>query len=827
MKRLLPVLFILTGYTTIAQVVVTASRDQSWKKIYRASATKINDLVDTKLDVKFDYDKAYMYGKEWVTLHPHFYATDSLSLDAKGMNINEVSLVKDGKRTPLHYDYDSSILFITLDKTYKEDEKYTIYIDYVSKPNEYRSAGSAAITDDKGLYFINPKGEDKDKPTQIWTQGETESNSVWFPTIDKPNQKTTEEITMTVPDKYVTLSNGLLINQKKNADGTRADTWKLDMPNAPYLFFMGVGDYAIVKDTYKGKEVNYYVEKEYAPVARKIFGLTPEMMKFFSERLNYEYPWPKYDQITGRDYVSGAMENTTATLHTDALQQNARELTDGNKYEDYVSHELFHHWFGDLVTCESWSNITMNESFADYSEYLWREYKYGKDNADEYNYKAMGEYLNSGDDDKDLVRFYYRDKEDPFDAVSYQKGGRILNMLRHYLGDDAFFKGLNLYLATNKFGTGEAQQLRLALEQVSGRDLNWFFNEWYYGSGQPDLDISYQYNAATQTEKVFINQKQEINKIFSMPLAIDVYQGADKKRYDVWINNRNDTFSFPVKSRPDLINVDADKTLLANKEDHKGLDEFAYQYKHATNYVDRREAVDFCLDHFENDSAKALLMYAFNDQRPLLRKHILSSLKAGKLDKSFIAKVEAMAKTDTSTLVKASAIDLMGDLKNKSYEDFFVAATKDSSYSIAGAALGALDAIDDAKAIALLPELKKDARGDLENTIEEVELTAKTDADFDEMYNRFAGAPITKKFNEVFNFITYLNNVNNVPNFKKGVDTVINFRNKATAYGQELTDEITNALGDLKDKKSASKKSAGNNAKAIKEEIAYLDAKLK
>jgi len=642
MKKLLPALFILACHLTFAQITVTSSRNQSWKKIYRASATKINDLIDTKLDVKFDYDKAYLYGKEWVTLHPHFYPTDSLSLDAKGMNINEVSLLKDGKKTPLHYIYDSLVLDVSLDKTYTADEKYTIYIDYTSKPNEFREEGSAAITDAKGLYFINPKGEDKNKPTQVWTQGETESNSVWFPTIDKPNQKTTEEISMTVPDKYVTLSNGLLVSQKKNTDGTRTDTWKLDMPNAPYLFFMGVGDYAIIKDSYKDKEVNYYVEKEYAPVAREIFGLTPEMIKFFSERLNYEYPWPKYDQITGRDYVSGAMENTTATLHTDALQQNARELVDGNKYEDYISHELFHQWFGDLVTCESWSNITMNESFADYSEYLWREYKYGKDNADEYNYKDMQEYLNSGEDDKDLVRFYYRDKEDPFDAVSYQKGGRILNMLRRYLGDDAFFKGLNIYLNANKFGNGEAQQLRLALEQVSGRDLNWFFNEWYYGNGQPDLDIKYDYDAVAKKAKVFITQKQD--KIFSMPLAIDVYEGADKTRYNVWINNKNDTFAFAVKSKPDLINVDADKALLATKDDHKSISEFVYQYTHATNYVDRREAVDFCIDNPGSDSAKNLLLIALNDQRPLLRKHILANIKADKLDKSFIPVVETIAK---------------------------------------------------------------------------------------------------------------------------------------------------------------------------------------
>ena len=175
-------------------------------------------------------------------------------------------------------------LNIKLDRLYKGGEKYVLYFDYVSKPNEVKSQGSAAITDAKGLYFINPKGLEKNKPTQIWTQGETEANSVWFVTIDKPNQKTTQEITMTVPSKFVTLSNGLLTSQKTNKDSTRTDTWKMDLPHAPYLVFMGVGDFAIVKDSYKGKEVSYYVDKKNAPYARGVFGETPEMIKFFEEK---------------------------------------------------------------------------------------------------------------------------------------------------------------------------------------------------------------------------------------------------------------------------------------------------------------------------------------------------------------------------------------------------------------------------------------------------------------------------------------------------------------------------------------------------------------
>ena len=274
-----------------------SKNDTTWKHEYRGSAPKINDLVHTKLAVSFDYDKSYMYGKAWITLQPHCYPTDSLTLDAKGMDIKKVAVVRGDQLRNLTFAYDSSLLDIHLDKTYKPGEKYTVYIDYVSRPNELKAQGSAAITDARGLYFINPKGTEKDKPTQIWTQGETESNSAWFPTIDKPDQKSTEEIEMTVPSKYVTLSNGLLVHQTNNGNGTRTDDWKMDLPHAPYLFFMGVGDYAIIKDSYEGKDVAYYVEKPYAPVARRIFGYTPEMIAFYSKVLGVDFPWAKYDTL--------------------------------------------------------------------------------------------------------------------------------------------------------------------------------------------------------------------------------------------------------------------------------------------------------------------------------------------------------------------------------------------------------------------------------------------------------------------------------------------------------------------------------------------------
>ena len=816
MKNFL-LLIVLTGFVRVSMAQDNESTDTSWKHIYRATATRINDLVHTKLEVSFDYDKAWMYGKEWVTLHPHFYASDSLTLDAKGMEIKEISLVKGSLKTPLKYSYDSMQLKITLDKMYKEGENYTIYINYVSRPNELKEEGSEAITSAKGLYFINPKGEDKDKPIEIWTQGETESNSAWFPTIDKPNQKTTEEITMTVPSKYVTLSNGVLKSQKKNADGTRTDYWKMDLPHAPYLFFMGVGDYVIVRDHYKNLPVDYYVEKEYAPVAKKIFGETPAMIGLYERLTGVPFAWPKYDQIVGRDYVSGAMENTTATLHQESAYQNARELVDQNIWEEVIAHELFHQWFGDLVTTESWSNITLNESFADYSETLWDTYRHGKDAGDEHIEDNRQAYLsNPADESKNLVRFYYQNKEDVFDQISYPKGGAILHMLHNYVGDSAFFKSLNLYLTTNKFKSAEAQQLRLAFEAITGQDLNWFWNQWYYGSGQPDLTINYDYS--NKTARVIIEQTQATGKIFKLPIAIDVYSGgANKKRYQVWAENKTDTFYFPADTKPSLINVDADKVLLCKKTDNKSADEFEQQFKYAGNYMDRKEALEYFAANKLGNLALGL-----HDRYYGLRLFTLQKIDEGETYTvpSVLKDIEQIADNDPNKLVKAKALEILVKLNDKKYESLFNTYVNDSSYSVAGASLEGLIKLEPDQAYTLAKKYSKDAKGKLGEVVTKSLMANASEDDFNALYENYKNSPLSQaKIQQTISFGNYLAIVKNADDVRKGVDAIMDVRNQVPEKYRGFVDP---GIKQTFNKISKAKRSEGNIELAD-----YIDGLLK
>ena len=673
---------------------------------YRATHTKATELKHTKLKVNFDFEKEQMNGEEWLTASPYFYPTDSLVLNAKAMLIHEVALDKKGTKLPLKYEYNDDLLKINLDKIYNRDQDYTIYIKYTARPNEIKDKGGKAITDAKGLYFINAQGKETDKPTQIWTQGETESNSAWFPTIDKPNQKTTQEIYMTVPDKFVTLSNGIMKSSMKEGNGLRTDHWVMDKKHAPYLFFMGVGDFAVIKDQWRNVAVDYYVEKEYEPYAKQIFGNTPEMLEFFSKQLKYDYPWQKYSQLVGRDFVSGAMENTTAVIHAENAHQKAGQLIDENHWEETIAHELYHHWFGDLVTTESWSNLTVNESFANYSQYLWNEYKYGKDAADFGLWESLRGYFNDPENiSKDLVRFDYHKREDMFDRVSYNKGGGILHMLRNYLGDDAFFNGLSDYLKSNEYGTGEAHQLRLSLEKVSGKDLNWFFNQWFFGSSHPKLEV--KYSLEPMKKEVVVNINQTGNQYFEFPLAIDIYEGAKYKRHQVWVEAKGrNSFSFQYHQKPNLVNVDADGILLAEINDTKNAEEYLHQYLHSKDLKSRLLAIQYAKEN-QNPTTLKILLAGLKDSYFKMRIQALDALDLTKPEvvKLALAEVEKIAQSDPKTLVQAKAIGKLAELGNKKYLPIFEKGIQSVSYSVQGNSAYGIAKIDSANSKSLLEKI--------------------------------------------------------------------------------------------------------------------------
>lgn len=666
---------------------------------YQAEATKYFDLIHTTLDVRFDWSKSHLLGKAEISMRPYFYAIDSVVLDAKGFEINSIQLANGTSVIDLKYSYDSLQLNIKLDKFYSRKDTLKLLIDYVAKPDELKVVGSSAIVADKGLYFINPLGKIPGKPRQIWTQGETEANSCWFPTIDKPNQRTTQEIYITVDSNFTTLSNGLMISSTDNGDGTRTDHWEQKKDHTPYLFMMAIGEFAVVEDKWNDLEVNYYVEPQYKKYAKRIFGNTPEMMTLFSDRLGYKYPWDKYNQVAVRDYVSGAMENTSASLFGEFVQRNEAEL-EYNDYESIVAHELFHQWFGDLVTCESWSNLALNESFATYGEYIWIEYKYGMDAA-QYNWKNdKNAYLREAQAyQEDLIRFYYEEKEDMFDRHTYQKGGLILHALRKYLGDDAFYTGIKEYLHSYEFQPVEAHQLRLAMEKVCGEDLNWFFNQWFYGSGHAELEIKHHYNDSLKLFTLTIEQVQDTfdQTYFKLPLKV-AFQFDNSIRYEnIVIDKQWQQFEFAMENLPKNYVVDAERVLIGKaKYLNKDKDNWMTQYQMAAHYLDKDEALYELMPVINDDDVFDLFVKAFEENFYATRLSAIDNMPVDTSKTKRIDLLYSVAKNDKDVKVRMSAIDKLGALESKSLLERLKRLIEEEKSNIAkGRILRAIKNIDE------------------------------------------------------------------------------------------------------------------------------------
>lgn len=770
---------------------------------YNPSHTFEHDLIHTKIEIAFDWANKRANGKATLTLRPWFYPADRVTLDAKNFDIKNVSF--DGRTDKLNYDYNGETLTVFLGKTYTRNEEFKLAITYVAKPDERNTfGGSDAITSDKGLFFINPDGADPEKPKQIWTQGETENSSRWFPTVDKPNERCTQEIYITVEDKYKTLSNGLMVSSKKNADGTRTDYYKMDKPHAPYLFMMAIGEYAVVKDKWRNIDVEYYVEPKYEAYARDIFPHTTEMLEFFSNKLNYPYAWPKFAQVVVRDYVSGAMENTTAVIFGEYMNGTTRELLDTRmNNERVVAHEMFHHWFGDLVTTESWANLTLNEGFANYSEYLWMEHKHGRDEADNHLMnEQQGYILSAAGGGHPLIHFAYNDREDMFDAHSYNKGGAVLHMLRQEVGDEAFFAALNRYLKRNEFTDVEVHELRMAFEDVTGRDLNWFFNQWYLGAGHPNLDISYSWDEATKKAGVTIAQTQTaeggVANVFELPMAIDLYDASGKSvRHNVRVTKRTQTFYFDAAAKPALINADAAKTLLCVKNDQHSAEEWAFMYRHAPLFRDRYEALEnLSGDKKAADLAKQVAAEALNDKFWGIRSKALEM--ADGETPGVMERVASIAEKDNQPSVKATALTILGETGDKRYLDVIKKGLgNDQAFSVVGAALGALGKFDPAAAAAVTQTLQKEDNSEIIAKLAELYAQMPDRGQIAYFEQKMSKVDLMAAFSFFDSYQKFLTGLGDVALIDKSIETI-----KAISFDQQTSQwrrfGATKAIADVR-----------------------------
>ena len=701
----------------------------------QGSVERIFDLLHTELDVRPDLPTQTLEGTARLRLRPYFFTQDSLILDAKGFRIDEVALETGAGRQPLPWRYDSLRLRIALDRPYRRTDSLTVFVRYLAQPESLKSYTGQAVADHQGLYFINADGSDPYKPRQFWTQSQPQSASCWFPTLDQPNERTTSVIRLTVPDSFVTLSNGVLTAQAPaTRTGERTDTWRMDLPHAPYLFMIAGGRFVVTEDRWRGRPVQYYLEPEYAPYARLIFGHTPEMMDFFSERFGVDFPWAKYAQIVVRDFVSGAMENTTAVVHMEDVQHDARAHLDANQ-EEYISHELVHHWFGDYVTCESWTHTTLNEAFATYGEVLWKEHKYGLAEAQKHLASDRQIYFDeAANEAKDLIRYAYGHPDEMFDRHSYQKGGCILHMLRHHLGNEAFWASVRHYLQKHAFRPVEADELRLAFEEITGRDLHWFFDQWFFDKGHPQLEVDYSWAADTGVLRVRIQQRQahvSNFRLFRLPTHLRIEQANGTERLiELDLRRADTTLEIALAAEPRNAELDPERSLLAQWQERKPEGWWLHQLRRRESFLAVQAACANQQERAASDPATEAAWLALLDSPEAALREL--AYPAAFYDSSAPAPAQLIERTwevvrnDPNALMRYVALDLLAQqaTSGERWDALLRDAVRDSSYAVSLMALRLLHERQPEEALAVAQTLRASRHGRTRATVARILLQA-------------------------------------------------------------------------------------------------------
>jgi aminopeptidase N len=684
------------------------------------------DLQHSKIALQFDTDQRKIMGDVTHSLSILRDGTTKIAFDSVGLTIQSVTVNK----SPAKFETPEGKLIVPLPAPAKAGDKFDVAIHYEGKPV-------------KGLYFILPDKDYPDRPKQVWTQGESEDTRYYLPTYDYPNDRLTTETILTVPASWITVSNGKLVNVTDAGKGLKTWYWKESVPSSTYLITVVAGEFDEVKDSWRGTPVAYYAPKGRGDRLPINYGRTPAMLDLFSKKFGVDYPWEKYAQVMVDDFVAGGMENSSATTNTSSSLVHPKLAPEYLTGEDgLISHELGHQWFGDLVTCKDWGDIWLNEGFATFLEFVWSESRYGKDQADYERWESTREWLESKNLwNKSIVRHDFDDSSE-FDGNAYGKGGWVLYMLRHQLGDDAFYRSMKRYLETNRGKNVVTADLAKAIEEATHTNVDQFFSQWLYGAGAPKFDLSYTYDNEKHQVALTVKQTQTVEGrvgIFRVPLEVEITTVAGSKPYPITVSKASQIFTLPADSAPLLVLFDKGGHLLKSAEFHKEKKEWLYQLKNAADLSDRADAVvalgkikkdeevvAALADALRNDkawgvrataadtlgelggpnAAKPLLEAANSNDGPWVRSRVVAALGNIKDDAAVAAKLNSIAKDDSSYRARATALQGLGRLKApNAFATLEAAVAADSPDSfLRNAALRAFSSLGDDKAVPLLFE---------------------------------------------------------------------------------------------------------------------------
>ena len=720
-RRKMPNMGTMLSYVVLALgITVTAGADEPYAR------SRNYDLQHSRVALHFDLEQKKVIGDVTHTLVLLRDGLEQVSFDSVGLQIQRVKVNKGQAK----FSTTDNQLIVNLPKAGKSGEIYEIEINYEGKPT-------------KGLYFILPDKDYPNRPRQIWTQGESEDTRYYLPTYDYPNDRLTTETILTVPATWITVSNGKLISTSDAAGGMKIWAWRESQASSTYLFTVVAGEFSEVKDSWRNIPVTYYAPKDRADRLRANYGRTPAMIEYFSKRLGVDYPWEKYAQSMVDDFVAGGMENSSATTNTASSLRSPKLVGEYPTDEDgLISHELGHQWFGDMVTTKDWGNVWLNEGFATFLEYMWMEGHYGKDHADYDRWESARDWFQMHDlYAKPIVRHDFEDSG-IFDGNSYGKGSWVLYMLRHQLGEEAFYAGMKHYLEVNRGKNVVTADFIKAMEEATHTNEDQFFDQWVYGAGAPKFEISYRYDGEKKQVALTVKQTQKAEGrvgLFRVPVDVEITNAAGPKLYPIVVSKAEETFTLPSESAPQMVIFDKGLQVLKSAEFKKDKKEWLVQLKNAGELADRADAA-VALGKLKDDeeaaaalgealqkdkapgvrqvaaealgelgspaAAKQLLNGLSNAPEPEIRATIVRMLGDLKESPEISAKLEAISKEDASYRARAAALQAIGKRKSPGTYDTLAAAVNSDSPDgiLRDAALRGLGTLGDDRAVPVLRE---------------------------------------------------------------------------------------------------------------------------
>ncbi|MDF5707848.1 MAG: M1 family metallopeptidase [Nostoc sp. S4] len=661
------------------------------------------------LDLSLDIPGQSCQGICSIRLLPIRNGIDRLTLDAVNLSIESVQV----DEVSQNFDYDGEQLSIQLYQGTEIDKRLLIAIAYsVTKPQ-------------RGIYFVQPDKYYPNKPTQVWTQGEDEDSRFWFPCFDYPGQLSTSEIRVRVPNPLVAISNGELINTTEDGD-RKIYHWSQQQVHPTYLMTLAVGDFAEIRDHWNGKPVIYYVEKGREEDAKRSMGKTPRMIEFLSQMYGYQYPFPKYAQVCVDDFIFGGMENTSTTLLTDKCLLDERAALDNRNTEGLVVHELAHQWFGDLVVIKHWSHAWIKEGMASYSEVMWTEYEYSLQEAAYYRLLEARRYLSEDQSRyrRPMVTHIYREPIELFDRHIYEKGSCVYHMIRAQLGDELFWQAIQTFIQDNAHKTVETVDLLRAIEKATGRNLLFLFDQYVYRGGHPEFNIAYSWDGDANLAKITVTQTQAAEgkngskDLFDLKIPIGfgyvqqekvkseelgnksneklITPNSQLKTFVVRVNEREQSFYFPLENKPQYISFDVGNNYLKTVSLEYLLPELKAQLEFDPDPISRIYAAEALAKKGGLEATKALSEALKNDSFWGVRVQVAKQLMQINLDQAFDGLVVGLI--DRNAYVRRAVVEALAQIKtNESYKAVKeLLQSGDPSYYVEAAACRAVGAIGSA-----------------------------------------------------------------------------------------------------------------------------------